>query len=594
VTGAARRGAMYGLLRSSVHGRAREMRQLAAWSLVEALPSVLSGLLVARAIDDGFLAHRTLTGFAWLGVLGLCVLAGGWATRQTFLRLAEIVEPFRDVLMTRVVRGSLRRCTERGALAADADVARLTQQVEIVREAYASVLLVVQRFIVTGVAALVGLLALAPIVLVLVMPPLTLALALFALALPGMAVRQRASILADERIAETAGIVARGMRDVVACGAEERVAAMVGAHIDSQAQATTELARFTALRTIAVGVGGLLPLLLILLTGRWLVGQGLSTGAILGSLTYVAQGVHPALQTLIRGLGNTGLWLFVTLGRLVETTEEPAAARVTPARVPVAPDGHGVVLRGVTFAYGQATDAVIDGLDLAIAEGEHLAIVGPSGAGKSTLAALIAGLLDPQRGEVLLGGVPAGALDAHAAARQRALIPQEAYAFAGTVRENLAYLRPDAADSALAQTASRLGAESLLRRLGGMDAELDPAALSAGERQLLALVRCYLAPAPLVILDEATCHLDPAREARVERAFSERAGSLIVIAHRISSALRARRVLVLDGGRALAGDHAELLLRSPLYRDLVGHWSPTGAAPVGAQPTERARVTFTP
>ncbi|HYZ38577.1 MAG TPA: ATP-binding cassette domain-containing protein [Pseudonocardiaceae bacterium] len=119
-----------------------------------------------------------------------------------------------------------------------------------------------------------------------------------------------------------------------------------------------------------------------------------------------------------------------------------------------------------------------------------------------------------------------------------------------------------------------LGVRELVERLGGYAAQVDPAALSAGERQLLTLARAYLSPARLVILDEATCHLDPAADARVERAFAQRPGTLVVMAHRISSAMRARRVLVLDGSRALLGTHEELLTCSLLYRDLVGHWHP--------------------
>ncbi|MEA2233787.1 MAG: ATP-binding cassette, subfamily bacterial RamB/AmfA [Solirubrobacteraceae bacterium] len=578
-----RRSAILRLLRSSVRGRGPQVRRLAAWSVFQALPAFLSGLLVARAIDDGFLAGRTLTGFGWLGLLALSVLAGGWATRQTFLRLADVVEPFRDELIARTVHAALRRSTATAALADSASVARLTQQVEIVREAYASVLLVVQGFVVTAVGALLGLLTLAPVVLVLVVPPLAVGLALFALALPGMAARQRASILADEQIAETAaGTVAGAMRDVAACGAEEQVSAMIGEPIDAQARATRELARFTALRTVAVAIGGLLPMLLILAAGTWLLRHGASTGAILGALTYVAQGVHPALQTLVRGLGNTGLWLFVTLARIVEETEAPVHAQATGHARPVEPRGHDVVLRDVSFGYGRAIEPVIDRLDLVIAEDDHLAVVGPSGAGKSTLAALIAGLLDPQQGAVLLGGTPVAALDATTAARHRTLIPQQAYVFAATLRENLAYLRPDAPDAVIDDAVNRLGARALVQRLGGPDAELDPHALSAGERQLLTLVRSYISPARLVILDEATCHLDPAAEARVERAFADRDGSLLIIAHRISSALRARRVLLLDAGHAFLGTHDELLLRSDLYRDLVGHWGALPAQPAAA------------
>jgi ABC-type multidrug transport system fused ATPase/permease subunit len=395
-----------------------------------------------------------------------------------------------------------------------------------------------------------------------------------------MAARQRASILADEQIAESGAAVAGGMRDVAACGAQERAGAMVGRHIDAQAQATRELARFTALRTVALAVGGLLPMLLVLAAGPWLIRHGTSAGAILGALTYIAQGVHPALQTLVRGLGNTGLWLFVTLARIVEETEAPGDPASGPggARPPRAPEptGQDVVLLGVTFGYGRSSEPVIDDLDLVIAEGDHLAVVGPSGAGKSTLAGLIAGLLEPHHGAVLLGGVPVAALDATTAARHRTLIPQQAYVFAGSVRENLEYLRSDAPDAVIEDAVQQLGARSLVERLGGPDAQLDPRELSAGERQLLTLVRAYMSDAPLVILDEATCHLDPEAEARAERAFAARGGSLLVIAHRISSALRADRVLVLDAGQAVVGGHDELLRRSPLYRDLVGHWCAPG------------------
>ena len=347
---------------------------------------------------------------------------------------------------------------------------------------------------------------------------------------------------------------------------------------------------------MAIAVGGLVPLVLILAAGPWLIDRGASTGAVLGALTYVAHGVHPALQQLVRGLGNTGLWLYVTLARIVEETEPPAASvAVAPPPSPVAqPRGYEVRCSDVTFGYGRAIEPVIDGLDLIVPEGDHLAVVGPSGVGKSTLAALIAGLIEPQHGVVAVGGAAVAALDPETAAHLRALIPQQAYVFAGTLRENLAYLLPDAPDADVEDAIDRLGARALVGRLGGLDAELDPQVLSAGERQLLTLVRAYISAARLVILDEATCHLDAAAEAHVERAFAARDGTLIVIAHRISSALRARRVLMLDGADALVGSHDELLSRSALYRDLVGHWSPArpprgpvtaAAAPGNGRPT---------
>jgi len=582
MTGREGRRDVRSVLLGSLHGRGRELRRLLAWSLVEALPAFASGRLVANAIDDGFLAGSTTTGFAWLGVLGASVLVGAWATRRTLLCLAALVEPLRDELVTRVVEGAVRRSTVTGARADDAAVARLTEQVEIVRGAYASTLIAVQGFAVTAGSALAGLATLLPVVLVFVIPPLVIGLGLFLGALARIAAWQRVSILAAEDLAREAGALAVGFRDVTACGAEQTAAATVAGPVDASARATVKLARLTGVRTLAVAVGGWLPIVLILVAGSWLLDHGASTGVLLGALTYVARGVHPALESFVKAIGSSGLWLVVALRRIVETTEAPvdAAAGATPAATE--PRGYEVRLRDATFGYGRAVAPVIDGLDLVIAEGDHLAVVGPSGVGKSTLAGLIAGLIEPQRGDALLGGVAIAELDPATAARHRALIPQQAYVFAGTLRENLAYLRPDTADAAIDGAAELLGARALVQRLGGLDAEFDPHALSAGERQLLTLVRAYLAPARLVILDEATCHLDPAAEAQVERAFSERDGSLIVIAHRISSALRAQRVLVLDGGPALAGTHEQLLARSALYRDLVGFWGtqpPRAAAP---------------
>ncbi|TCN40215.1 ABC transporter family protein [Kribbella orskensis] len=121
-----------------------------------------------------------------------------------------------------------------------------------------------------------------------------------------------------------------------------------------------------------------------------------------------------------------------------------------------------------------------------------------------------------------------------------------------------------------------VGAEALAARLGGLGARVRPGDLSAGGKQLIALARAYLSPAPLVVLDEATCFLDPEAERRAEEAFAARGGTVILIAHRISSALRARRILVLDGNKAAIGNHTTLLRSSRLYRVLLGHWQPGG------------------
>jgi ATP-binding cassette, subfamily C, bacterial len=554
-----------------------------AWSAVAAVPAFLSGRLVAAAIDRGFLAGRPTLGFAWLGLLLLGALAGAVGIRQTYLRLAELVEPFRDDLVDVVVSGVLHRCTIGGASAGTTAVARLTHQVDMVRESFASIVMVTQVFLVTTTSALLGLFALAPLAVALVLPPILLGLGLFLGALRAMANAQREALVADEGIAEAITTVASGLRDVVACGAEDQVRAMAGRTIDAQEYTATRLARVTTMRTTAMGVGMWLPLLLILAGSPWLVSHGATTGTVLGAITYVSMALQPALRTLIRGVGGNGLWLLVTLRRIVEAAELPATASSggqarRDLRQHACPSGSGLELRGVTFTYGRQADPVIQDLDLVVPDGDHLAVVGPSGVGKSTLAGIMAGLHEPQAGQAVLGGVNLRAWDGQDLARQRVLIPQEAYVFAGTVEENLTYLCDDPGlthiEADIDEAVDAVGARKLIERLGGYRAELDPAALSAGERQLLTLARAYLSPARLVILDEATCHLDPAADARVERAFAQRPGTLIVMAHRISSALHAKRILVLDGARAMLGTHQELLECSALYRDLVGYWQP--------------------
>jgi ATP-binding cassette subfamily C protein len=229
----------------------------------------------------------------------------------------------------------------------------------------------------------------------------------------------------------------------------------------------------------------------------------------------------------------------------------------------------------VTLSYGARAEPVLDALDLRVGHGEHLAVVGPSGIGKSTLTRLVAGTLAPSDGTVEVAGHPVTGRDPTELSALRVLLPQQAYVFTGTVRDNLTYLRPEASTAQVGAAVRALGAGRLLARLGGLDAPLRPDDLSQGERQLIVLVRAHLSPAPLLLLDEATCHLDAAAEARAEEALARRPGTLVVVAHRMSSALRADRILVLDGVGAACGTHAELLDRSPLYRDLVGHWGET-------------------
>jgi ABC-type multidrug transport system fused ATPase/permease subunit len=571
-----------GVLIGNLRGHRRDAAALAGWSLVQALPALASGWTVAEAAGQ-FLAGRTVAGLAWLGVLAAAALAGAVATRQTFISLGAVVEPLRDDLVELVVTGALAGTAGSGSSPADGGapdaatsrwIARITHQAEIVRDGWAGVLSVACTFAFTVGSTVVGLVTIVPATLLYVLPPLAASVIALRLLLPPYAARQRDAVIAEEAVADSAARAISGLRDVTACGGEDEVLAGLDDLIAGQAAATRSAAWVGAIRLLCVAAGGLLPLVLVLGAAPALLRGGVSPAHIIGAVTYLAGSLRATLNTLSQGMGGSLVRLTVSLERILsearaaDSMPDDGRRRPLPAgtRVP----GH-LQLRRVTFGYGTQAEPVIRDLSLDIPAGEHLAVVGPSGIGKSSLAGLLAGTLRPDYGAVLVDGTPVAARDP----RWRVLIPQEAYVFTGTLAANLRYYRA-ASVPELNAAAAAVGLAALVARLGGYEAQVDPFALSAGERQLIALTRAYLSAASVVILDEATCHLDPAAEEQAEEAFARRGGTLIVIAHRITSALRARRILVLDGTRAQDGDHIRLLGDSAMYRDLVGYWINTG------------------
>ncbi|MFF4488053.1 ATP-binding cassette domain-containing protein [Streptomyces sp. NPDC001544] len=547
----------------------RVLARLGGWSLLEAGQTFLVGYGLARALDQGFLAGRAGAGLLWLGVAGLGAVAGAYGTGRVYGAVAALVEPVRDRLVRRVVARGVREA-DGGALSG------LTQQVEIARDALAGLVMVARSFLFTAVGALVGLFSLSPRLLLVVAPPLLAGVGLFAATLRPLARRQQDFLVADEALAGQWGAVCPGLRDVTAAGAEAQVGADLRRRTDAELLAARSLARFGVVRVVCLALGGQLPIVLLLAAAPWLLAHGVTPGALVGALAYVTQSLLPALQNLVHGLGTSGSRLTVVLRRLTGPEETPPKAPSSPPHPGTASAADALTLTSVTFAYGPASEPVLDGLDLRVPDGGRLAVVGPSGIGKSTLTALTAGLLEPGAGTIRVYGHP---VPSQEAAALRVLIPQEAYVHTGTLAENLGGLRADPVpERELLAAAEAVGLTCVLEALGGPHAQVEPAALSAGERQLIALTRAYLSRAPLALLDEATCHLDAEAEARAERAFAERpGGTLVVVAHRISSARRADRILVLDGSRTAYGTHDELLGTSPLYRDLVGGWTPAPA-----------------
>ncbi|MGH8876251.1 MAG: ATP-binding cassette domain-containing protein [Stackebrandtia sp.] len=546
----------------------RPLLGLLLWSVPEVLPTAVMGYAVAQAVDRGFLRGRPGVGLAWLGVLFAASLLGGIGSRRVYRRLGELVEPLRDGLAHRIVGGAVSAAAD--GEREDGAVARLTRQLEIVRDTFAGLVLLIRGFSVMIVGVSVGLASLSPIIAGLILPPFLIGIGLYGCTLGLAAKRYRAAVSADERLAAEAGAVLAGACDLVYCGTESHGASMVAGRAREQARAEVALARLAALRTGCFVVGAWVPLLVLLFAGPWLVRQGASAGMIMGGLTYILFGLQPALNQVVGGAGDSGLRFIVTLGRILDAGAEIGEPE------PVVHSARGDVrlrARGLEFSYGPGSEPIVAGLDFDVDEGEHLAIVGPSGAGKSTLANLLCGLLHPNAGEVSMSGSVATRLSPAELAARRVLIPQEAYVFTGSVNDNLTYLNPHVPQALVDEALERVGADKLVSELGGGAARLVPAELSAAQRQLLALARAYLSPAPLAVLDEATCHLDPAAEEHAELGFASRGGALIVIAHRISSATRAGRILIMDGERSVSGTHDELLSRSALYRDLVTHWT---------------------
>jgi ATP-binding cassette subfamily B protein len=322
---------------------------------------------------------------------------------------------------------------------------------------------------------------------------------------------------------------------------------------------------------------GLLGQAALLLIGGNMVRDGtLSVGELAAFILYLNSFFGP-IQSLVQqyNLYQQGQAAITKLDELLET--HPSVEEAKDA-VPLPPIEGAVTLKHVSFAYDPAKP-VLHEVDLDIAPGETISLVGPTGAGKSTIAKLVTRFYDPTEGQVAIDGHDLRGVTIDSLRLQLGVVPQEPFLFAGTMRDNIAFAKPDATDDEVTDAIDRVGLTDLIERLPeGVDTPVHErgVSLSSGERQLIALARAFLASPRVLVLDEATSNLDLKSETQVEAGLDAvlEGRTAIIVAHRLSTAMRADRIAVVDDGQIIElGSHAELVDRpGGRYAEMFEAW----------------------
>jgi len=332
----------------------------------------------------------------------------------------------------------------------------------------------------------------------------------------------------------------------------------------------------TRLRAFYSPLIGFLPQLglagLLYVGGRQVIDGNLSEGDFVAFYGYVLMLTGPMrMLGIALGMAQRA----VASGERVFELLDRAPRLTAPPDAPALPPGGGrVELRDVTFAY-DGDEPVLEDVDLSVEPGQTVAIVGPTGSGKTTLVMLIPRLYDVTEGAVLVDGVDVRSVDPASLRREVAVVSDDAFLFSASLRDNIAYARPEAGDDEVVTAAVRAGLGGLLDDLpDGLDTLVGERGLtlSGGQRQRVAIARALLAEPRILILDDATSSVDATTESQIKSALAEvmEGRTTFVIAHRLSTIALADEVVVLEDGRVAArGTHEELLDDSELYREIA-------------------------
>lgn len=548
---------------------------------------VVVPIAVQQTIDDGILAAGgpDVTRVLWLaGLAALALLAGGGCSALVNIRLFRASEAGLAQLRVRAFRhvhdlSVLTQNTERrGSL-----VSRVTSDVDTISlfVQWGGIMLVVSvlQVLVATVLMLVYSWQLALLVWVCFVP-LVIALN------PLQKKVNRAYTVVRERVGAMLGAVSEavvGAETIRAYGVQARVQRTMDARIVATRRAQVRAQNIVSVVFSSGVLVANLVLAVVVVVGTHLgIAGDLTPGRLVAFLFLVQLFTGPVQQAteVLNELQNAVAGWRRVLG-IIDTpvqVADPGEDGLPSPRGPAT-----VELRGVRFAYPGGPDVLHD-VNLTLPAGRSVAVVGATGSGKTTIAKLVTRLMDPSDGAVLLDGTDLRRVRTADLRQRVVMVPQEGFLFDGTLADNLAYgLRPAPDDPADAEPQMRAALAELgltdwvAETPGGLAAQVGQRGegLSAGERQLVALARAYLADADLLVLDEATSAVDPATEVRIARALDSltRGRSTITIAHRLSTAEAADLVVVVDAGRVVeVGPHAELVDAGGVYAGMYGAW----------------------
>jgi len=343
---------------------------------------------------------------------------------------------------------------------------------------------------------------------------------------------------------------------------------VVGKHFDARVH-TAKLSAFFGTNTGIVGTAG--RAFLILYGGSMVLNEELTIGALVGFLLYFNMFFGP-IQALA-GLYNQFQAGNAAVRKIRDVLDTAPSVPEDPDATDMPPISGDIRLDRVDFSYIPEKQVLYD-IDLHIPEGETFAFVGPTGAGKSTIAKLITRFYDPTRGKVLIDGMDLRDATLESLRNQIGVVPQEAFLFHGSIRDNIAFSRSDITDVEVMEACRIVGIDDLVERLPeGLDTPCHErgVSLSSGERQLIALARAFLAQPRVLVLDEATSNLDLKSESKIEKALDVllEGRTAIIIAHRLATAMRARRIAVVDDGTiSELGTHEELVSLGGKYAEM--------------------------